>query len=662
MASKLGPRIVTDNLVLALDCADAKSYPGEPTTNNLDSSDRANANTAPNANSNYGTITATKEVVNYSSDRPHVYRFKSTNATGYLSWGYNSTIQNQSGSVYTFSFDYKIIRADAGTGTALGTGSFLVYGNGYKLPDASSIASNISSSEVELSDGWKRVTKTYTCGYTGYNQTRQDLSTNDLGDFEVLIDNIQFEDKTYSTPFVYSSRSAITSLLIHGNVGSGSSFEDSSPNKFTVTNTGLSGNLVTRNSSVVKFGSESLNFGSSGTRYLEISDDDEFHFNTSDFTIEAWIYPLNFGDYRGIYHQGESSGNYYMNSLELKSTGALRWLIRNSGTTVLDINTNASTLTANTWQHIAATREGNYFKLWINGVLSKTSASISTALDNLTYDVHIGNRVIGGTPSYQYYGYMDEVRVTNGTALYTANFTPSTERFKNGAWLDISGNENNGNFINGVNTGTSHYRVGDVIYPAGTNSARYLDFDGTDQYIDLGTISSGDNLYISQGSIELWFKYSASQNGVILGWGDASTNWGQLAVTNNWTGGMTNESIIIGSRKSSTDYWQFGVTDGADYYGDGNWHHIVFTKGVDNSTNITCYIDGVQKTMVVQKVGTGEFFLDNVASSQINVGRRVLSADNAYYDGQVASIKIYSDILTQAEALQNYNSTKSRFS
>jgi len=27
----------------------------------------------------------------------------------------------------------------------------------------------------------------------------------------------------------------------------------------------------------------------------------------------------------------------------------------------------------------------------------------------------------------------------------------------------------------------------------------------------------------------------------------------------------------------------------------------------------------------------------------------------------VASIKIYSDILTQAEALQNYNATKGRF-
>jgi len=203
-----GPKIVTDGLVLCLDAAEVNSYAGEPTTNNLDSSDRANANTGPNVSNNFASIAMTKEVVNYSSDRPHVYRFKSTNATGYVSIGYNSSIQNQSGSVYAFSFDYKVIRADSGTTTNLNTANTTVYGNGYKNPATGTTASNLTSSEVELSDGWKRVTKTYTCGYTGYNQTRQDLNTGDTGDFEVLIDNIQFEDKTYSTPFADLSRSA----------------------------------------------------------------------------------------------------------------------------------------------------------------------------------------------------------------------------------------------------------------------------------------------------------------------------------------------------------------------------------------------------------------------------------------------------------------------
>ena len=217
-----GPKIVTDGLVLCLDAAEVNSYAGEPTTNNLDSSDRANANTGPNVSYNFASIAMTKEVVNYSSDRPHVYRFKSTNATGYVSIGYNSSIQNQSGSVYAFSFDYKVIRADSGTTTNLNTVNMTVYGNGYKNPATGTTASNLTSSEVELSDGWKRVTKTYTCGYTGYNQTRQNLNTGDTGDFEVLIDNIQFEDKTYSTPFADLSRSATNGWLdLSGNGNNG---------------------------------------------------------------------------------------------------------------------------------------------------------------------------------------------------------------------------------------------------------------------------------------------------------------------------------------------------------------------------------------------------------------------------------------------------------
>jgi hypothetical protein len=264
--------------------------------------------------------------------------------------------------------------------------------------------------------------------------------------------------------------------------------------------------------------------------------------------------------------------------------------------------------------------------------------------------------------------YVEYRPYTNAAGVYIHMTMPQVEvktyatpwvddsRSATNGWIDRTTNNNDGTLTNMVGTGVSHYRDGQVIMPVANS---YLDFDGSDQYIDLGTISSGDNLYISQGSIELWFKYSTSQNSVILGWGDGS-HWGNFGVANNWTGSVSNESIVIGSYKSSTDYYAFYVTDGADYYGDGNWHHIVFTKGINNSTNIACYIDGVQKTMLVAKAGTGEFFLDNVANSEINIGRRPYSS-NEYYDGQVASIKIYSDILTQAEALQNYNATKGRF-
>ena len=626
MASKLGPRIVTDNLVLALDCADAKSYPGEPTVNiltnpndfggsdwNLKSGTFTNnSTTGPR-----GTLTACKVVA--TSTDPYCYS--------------NAVHTIAAGSI-TLSFWVK------GEGNTIGkTGDCRFNFTG------TATGSNVTTNwGVNLTNEWQKVSVTATATGAGTIKFGIECPNSAVSGDVMYLADPQLEQKSYFTPFTEQNRADITSLLIHGNVGSGTSFEDSSPNKFAVTN---SGNGISRSSGVVKFGSESLNFGSSGTQYLEVSDDDEFHFNTSDFTIEAWIYPLDFGDYRGIYHQGESSGNYYMNSLELKSTGALRWLIRNSGTTVLDINTNASTLTANTWQHIAATREGNYFKLWINGVLSKTSASISTALDNLTYDVHIGNRVIGGTPSYQYYGYMDEVRVTNGTALYTAAFTPSTERFKNGAWLDISGNENNGNFINEVGTGTSHYRVGDVIYPAGTNSARYLEFDGSDDYINLPSESN----FISgnQVTVEAWVTT------------DVTGSYKKIFITseNNGTQNVTAVYLSLGNSASSGAY--FGVYNTSNtnatalhgsYLSTGTWTHLT---GTYDGSNVKIYVNG--------SLSSTTSLTGNIRTGSNGIGRiSGYMSGNEIWDGKLASLKVYNKALTAAEVLSNYNATKGRFS
>ena len=620
MASKLGPRIVTDNLVLALDCADAKSYPGEPTVNILTNPNdfggsdwnlKSGTFTNNSAIGPRGTLTACKVVA--------------TNTDPYC---YSNAVHTIAAGSITLSFWVK------GEGNTIGkTGDCRFNFTG------TATGSNVTTNwGVNLTNEWQKVSVTATATGAGTIKFGIECPNGAVSGDVMYLADPQLEQKSYFTPFTEQNRADITSLLIHGNVGSGTSFEDSSPNKFAVTN---SGNGISRSSGVVKFGSESLNFGSSGTQYLEVSDDDEFHFNTSDFTIEAWIYPLDFGDYRGIYHQGESSGNYYMNSLELKSTGALRWLIRNSGTTVLDINTNASTLTANTWQHIAATREGNYFKLWINGVLSKTSASISTALDNLTYDVHIGNRVIGGTPSYQYYGYMDEVRVTNGTALYTAAFTPSTERFKNGAWLDISGNENNGNFINELGTGTSHYRVGDVILP---NSARYLDFDGSDDYVNLGTTEILNFSGGTSPTVIAWINTSSSAEGQILRTSESTKylifgiNFGKL------------RAQIYDGTNNANDENNNGPT-----INDGNWHHVaaVFNRG----GNIIFYKDGVATTGVSMASVTGE---TGTPSPYAAIGKRPNSTQ--YYDGKMANVLIYNKALTAAEVLQNYNSTKSRFS
>ena len=80
-----------------------------------------------------------------------------------------------------------------------------------------------------------------------------------------------------------------------------------------------------------------------------------------------------------------------------------------------------------------------------------------------------------GNGQGSYEGYLDEVRVCRGTALWIAAFTPPTRRNLSAPVVDRSGSDNGGNFATKETTDATNYRVGEVIRPI--DSAAW-DFDG----------------------------------------------------------------------------------------------------------------------------------------------------------------------------------------
>ena len=409
-----GPKIVTDGLVLCLDSAEVNSYAGEPTTNNLDSSDRANANTGPDVSNNFGSIAITKEVVNYSSDRPHVYRFKSTNATGYVSIGYDSTIQNQSGSVYAFSFDYKVVRADSGTTTNLNTANMTVYGNGYKNPSSGTTASNLTSSEVELSDGWKRVTKTYTCGYTGYNQTRQDLNTGGVGDFEVLIDNIQFEDKTYSTPFADLSRSATDAWIDRSGNSSHGDFYNG---------LGTSTSHYRDSQVIMPVANSYLDFDGTND---SIVIDDVSNISLTSGSVEAWVKMDSISGNRVIVAYGGNGTNTgWLLQSENQTANKIGFLV--FGAASAYSGNTLSTGYLNNWTHFVGTYGGGAVKFYANGTLVTSTATGTNVSSSST--LRIGNEY---NRSYFLDGQLGLVRIYSKTltaAEVLSNYNATKSRF-----------------------------------------------------------------------------------------------------------------------------------------------------------------------------------------------------------------------------------------
>ena len=81
-------------------------------------------------------------------------------------------------------------------------------------------------------------------------------------------------------------------------------------------------------------------------------------------------------------------------------------------------------LDLNAWNHIALTRSGTDVKLFING-----QQEGSTFTDSSTQLIGTNAPIFGNdtSASFGVIGYMSDIRILNGTAAYTSNFTPPTQ-------------------------------------------------------------------------------------------------------------------------------------------------------------------------------------------------------------------------------------------
>lgn len=224
-----------------------------------------------------------------------------------------------------------------------------------------------------------------------------------------------------------------TVLLMHCDGTNGStSFIDSSSYNATLSSL----NSAQVSTSTTKIGTGSLYLPNSGTAYVQAASSSSYALGTGNFTIEFWM------NWSGVY---SSSGNGWQRVISNK-TGAFAtntWIIgwdnlTNNGTAHLAFQAfniagtpfySATTIiTSGSWNHYAFVRNGSNFYVFCNGSLQNSYTSIgTTAIDGRA----ACPLTIGGNPgdSQYFYGYLDEIRVTNGVALYTSNFTPATLQF-----------------------------------------------------------------------------------------------------------------------------------------------------------------------------------------------------------------------------------------
>jgi len=189
----------------------------------------------------------------------------------------------------------------------------------------------------------------------------------------------------------------------------------------TVTGTGMGVNATT-----YAVGTKSMNFSAVGNHVATPSNARNW-FGTADFTLETWVRPTT-GSAQTIFSNYPASSwnatNWTLN-LGHPSLGAGRlafWARDYNASGAMLVAPAA--LTPNVWTHVAVTRQGSTWRLFVNGSVVATAAS-AVALDGSTS----GSRVIAvglsENSSLGFVGQMDGVKVTRGVAQYTAGFTPT---------------------------------------------------------------------------------------------------------------------------------------------------------------------------------------------------------------------------------------------
>lgn len=266
---------------------------------------------------------------------------------------------------------------------------------------------------------------------------------------EVRVSNISRYSSAFTpstAPFV---NDANTLLLLHFNGSNNSTiFLDDTGDGRTQTGVVPSGNAQISTTQSY-FSGTSAYFDGTGDYLTSINLPT---IGTGDFTFEFWVRPTAAGLLnKGIFHF--SPTGIRANATDDIAVGFInstQWVVYRGGTYAFP---NTSTITADTWHHVALSRSSGTTTLYWNGT------SINSAADTFNYSgTQIG---IGGyySTSNLLIGYIDEFRISN-SARYTANFTAPTAPFANDSntllLLHMDGNNTSTIFIddNGKKTYT----------------------------------------------------------------------------------------------------------------------------------------------------------------------------------------------------------------
>ena len=444
-------------------------------------------------------------------------------------------------------------------------------------------------------------------------------------------------------------------LLIPG--ASTTFVDDASTNNFAVT---INGDTKPNNNNPYTPGYYSNYFDGSGDG-LNVPASSALAPLTGDFTYEAWVYPTSSSvTYRVVFGIDNYAGGQPFRLYQYGTQ--FQYWYTGSATDFIG----SSTITMNTWYHLAITRSSGVLKLFVNG--TQAGSNVTSTLNYPSSIFRIG---IDSNGTYPFVGYVSNLRAVKGAAVYTANFTPSTTpltAIANTSLLTCQSNR----FIDNSTNNFTLTVFGDTkiqsFQPFTPNSSYSTYgsgyFDGTGDTITYTDSNNNLDLGGIVASLEMWVYPTAATN--------YSHVFGKYGSTWGWSTSNGIEYAI--AYQPAGFYLVYNNAGNAAFVTDptarsiNQWYHVAVAS--DASNNLSLFINGTRvatttatitkpttRTSIIQGANSNgsETFAGYITDTRFISGTGAYSASSSTIT--VPAVPLTAITNTQLLTLQNNQST-----
>lgn len=361
-------------------------------------------------------------------------------------------------------------------------------------------------------------------------------------------------------------------------------------------------------------------------------------------TISAWVKTTSLASYQNIFSTSVTSTQ---NTLHMAITPSGQLYVQHYSSALSKndaTGATTTTITANSWYHVAVTGNGTTWKLYINGVEQATTqiagANSGYWFDDLaagTHTTRLGNLLVDSALNSALTGTIDDFRVYDSVltadqiaAAFNGKTATNCDQTCKGWWkfseasgtlADASGNGNTG-------TVTSAAYNDEGVFGGG------MKFDGS-----ASTVNAGSSTTLNIGSsftLSAWVKLNTVKNEYVL---SKRSGLGSVyGIIYNFFSANKFSFYADGEYTGTNPF-----TTMATSVSDTNWHHIVWTY---DGTTIKGYLDGRLD------VSSAKSFTIGSSASTFYIGSSTGSAD--YFSGNLDDVRVYSRPLADYEIYDHY--------